>query len=75
MKSSFGRLCALFTFLFAAHTARAVQDVDFSSYNVPLYTQIVNRVRAKISARLVTVQARHETVVDRIAKIHARCDT
>src|SRR6266446_5490080 len=52
MKSSFGRLCALFTFLFAAHTAQAVQDVDFANYNVPLYTQIVNRARAKISARL-----------------------
>ena len=28
------------------------RDVDFSNYNVPLYTQIVNRIKAKISARL-----------------------
>jgi hypothetical protein len=28
------------------------RDVDFSNYDVPLYTQIVNRIKAKISARL-----------------------
>src|SRR6266446_10873268 len=28
------------------------QDVDFSNYDVPLYTQIVNRIKAKFSARL-----------------------
>src|ERR1700752_2620388 len=27
-------------------------DVDFSSYDVPLYDQIVNRIKAKVSARL-----------------------
>jgi hypothetical protein len=27
-------------------------DVDFSNYDVPLYTQIVNRIKAKVSARL-----------------------
>src|SRR6201993_2822197 len=27
-------------------------DVDFSNYDVPLYDQIVNRIKAKISARL-----------------------
>ncbi|HEY2712955.1 MAG TPA: hypothetical protein VGI60_10600 [Chthoniobacterales bacterium] len=33
--------------------ARLIQrDVDFSNYDVPLYTQIVNRVKAKVSARL-----------------------
>jgi hypothetical protein len=29
-------------------------DVDFSNYNVPLYDQIVNRIKAKVSARLGT---------------------
>ena len=28
------------------------RDVDFSNYDVPLYTQIVDRIKAKISARL-----------------------
>jgi len=28
------------------------RDVDFSNYDVPLYTQIVNRIKDKISARL-----------------------
>src|SRR5690348_8306076 len=27
-------------------------DVDFSNYDVPLYDQIVNRIKAKVSARL-----------------------
>ena len=27
-------------------------DVDFSNYDVPLYEQIVNRIKAKISNRL-----------------------
>jgi hypothetical protein len=27
-------------------------DVDFSNYDVPLYTQIVDRIKAKVSARL-----------------------
>ena len=53
MKLQFGRLFALFALLFAAHTAPAVpRAVDFSSYDVPLYTQIVNRIKAKVSARL-----------------------
>jgi hypothetical protein len=52
MKPSFGKICALFTFLFAANLAKAVQDVDFSQYDVPLYRQVINRARAKISARL-----------------------
>ena len=29
-------------------------DVDFSNYDVPLYDQIVNRIKAKVSARLGT---------------------
>jgi hypothetical protein len=28
------------------------RDVDFSSYDVPLYEQIVNRIKAKVAARL-----------------------
>src|SRR5258708_18308991 len=30
----------------------AQADVDFSTYDVPLYTQIVDRIKAKVSARL-----------------------
>ena len=53
MKTPFGRLFALLAFLFAAHIAQAVPgDVNFSSYDLPLYDQIVNRIKAKISARL-----------------------
>jgi len=53
MKLPFGRLFVLFALLFAAHTAPgAPRVVDFSSYDVPLYTQIVNRIKAKVSARL-----------------------
>ncbi len=33
--------------------ARLIQrDVDFSNYDLPLYTQIVNRIKAKVSVRL-----------------------
>jgi hypothetical protein len=53
MKTAFGRLFALLAFLFAANMAQAVPGaVDFSSYDVPLYEQIVNRIKAKVSARL-----------------------
>jgi hypothetical protein len=53
MRSPLGSLLALLVFLFSAQTAPAVQRVvDFSSYDLPLYTQIVNRIKAKISARL-----------------------
>src|SRR4029078_4643425 len=30
----------------------ASRTVDFSNYDVPLYTQVVNRIKAKVSARL-----------------------
>lgn len=50
MKTLFGRLVALLAFIFIAQTAPAA--VDFSGYDVPLYGQIVNRIKAKISARL-----------------------
>jgi hypothetical protein len=53
MKTPFGRLFALLAFLFAANIAQAVPgEVDFSSYDVPLYDQIVNRIKARVSARL-----------------------
>ena len=53
MKLQFGTWFALFALLFAAHTAPATpRAVDLSSYDVPLYTQIVNRIKAKVSARL-----------------------
>ena len=35
-----------------AHAGWLKPDVDFSNYDVPLYEQIVNRVKAKISNRL-----------------------
>ena len=28
------------------------EDVDFSNYNLPLFEQIVNRIKAKVGARL-----------------------
>jgi hypothetical protein len=53
MKITFGRLFALLAFLSAAPIAQAASgDVDFSSYDVPLYEQIVNRIKAKVLARL-----------------------
>jgi hypothetical protein len=53
MKTPSGRLLALFAFFFAANMAQAAPGaVDFSSYDVPLYEQIVNRIKAKVSARL-----------------------
>jgi hypothetical protein len=53
MRTPFGRLFALLGFLVALPIAPAVAgDVDFSSYDVPLYEQIVNRIKAKVSARL-----------------------
>jgi len=36
----------------AAPAALAPRSVDFSNYDLPLYVQIVNRAKAKISARL-----------------------
>jgi hypothetical protein len=34
------------------HAALLKGDVDFSNYDVPLYEQIVNRIKAKVAARL-----------------------
>ena len=48
-------LFVILAVLLAAHIAPAAfgrRDVDFSSYDVPLYAQIVNRIKARISTRL-----------------------
>jgi hypothetical protein len=53
MKPLIGRVFALPVLLLAMQTVPTVLGkVDFSNYDVPLYTQIVNRIKAKISARL-----------------------
>ena len=36
------------------------RDVDFSNYDVPLYAQIVNRIKAKVSARLGESRNTHD---------------
>src|SRR6516162_10022582 len=36
------------------------QDVDFSNYDVPLYTQIVDRIKAKIAPRLGKGPLKHD---------------
>ena len=38
--------------LLLPQTGWAQLEVDFSNYDVPLYAQIVNRIKAKVSARL-----------------------
>jgi hypothetical protein len=59
MKTPSGRHLALFAFFFAANVAQAAPGaVDFSSYDVPLYEQIVNRIKAKVSARWARPGAR-----------------
>jgi len=61
MKTPFARLFALLAFLSAAPIAQAAPgDVDFSSYDVPLYEQIVNRIKAKVSARLGEAESTHD---------------
>ncbi len=41
--------------------ARLIQrEVDFSNYDVPLYAQIVNRIKAKVSARLGESRNTHD---------------
>jgi hypothetical protein len=53
MKLQVGRLFALFALLFAALARRRPRGLSiFQSYDVPLYTQVVNRIKAKVSARL-----------------------
>src|SRR6202011_583159 len=49
-------LFRIFIFFFAvpivAQAGLFQRDVDFSNYDEPLYTQIVDRIKAKVSARL-----------------------
>ena len=42
----------LFTFPIVAQAGLLKRDVDFSDYDVPLYDQIVNRIKAKIAPQL-----------------------
>jgi hypothetical protein len=50
------RLVAMIALLFSpciqAHAGLFKPDVDYSNYDVPLYDQIVNRIKAKVAARL-----------------------
>jgi hypothetical protein len=45
-------LVLLFGLTVVAQAGLPERDVDFSNYDVPLYTQIVDRIKAKVSARL-----------------------
>ena len=51
----------LFSPCFQAHAGLFKPDVDYSHYDVPLWDQVVNRIKAKISARL----GEGENTVDR----------
>jgi len=45
--------CALlFSPCVPVHGILRKRDIDFSNYDVPLYEQIVNRIKAKVAARL-----------------------
>ncbi len=48
--------CALFLALLPAVQA----DVDFSSYNVPVFEQITNRIKAKVAAKLGDDKLKHD---------------
>ena len=43
-----------------AHAGLIQRDVDFSNYDVPLYTQIVDHIKAKISSRLGEGALKHD---------------
>jgi hypothetical protein len=45
-------LLTLLSLPLVAQGALAQRSVDFSQYDSPLYTQVVNRIRARVSARL-----------------------
>jgi hypothetical protein len=59
------RLVAMCALLFSpcvqAHAGLFKPDVDYSNYNVPLFDQVVNRIKAKVAARL----GEGENTVDR----------
>jgi hypothetical protein len=42
----------LFSPCVPVHAGLLKADVEFSNYDVPLYEQIVNRIKAKVAARL-----------------------
>ena len=52
----FASWVAMYALLFSpcvpAHGGLLKGDVDFSNYDVPLFEQIVNRIKAKVAARL-----------------------
>ena len=50
----------LFAFSLLTPTGFAQQNVDFSSYDLPLYTQIVNRIKANIAPRLSKEPLTHD---------------
>jgi hypothetical protein len=55
-------MCALlFSPCVQAHAGLFKPDVDYSNYNVPLFDQVVNRIKAKVAARL----GEGENTVDR----------
>ena len=49
---SFRPLVLLLGLPLASQAALVPRDVDFSNYDLPLYAQIIDRTKAKISARL-----------------------
>jgi len=52
MIMSFRSLVLLLSLPLASEAALVPRNVDFSNYDVPLYEQIIDRAKAKISARL-----------------------
>ena len=54
-------MCALlFSPCVPAHGGLLKGDVDFSNYNVPLFEQIVGRIKAKVAARLGEGQSKQD---------------
>jgi hypothetical protein len=49
---SFRTLVFLLALPIVAQAGAPLRDVDFSNYDVPLYTQITDHIKAKVSARL-----------------------
>jgi len=52
--------CRIFLLLLWFPLAAQAGDIDFSNYDVPLYTQIVDRIKAKIAPRLGDGPLTHE---------------
>jgi hypothetical protein len=51
---------AIFFLSFCALVARGSEKIDYSKYETPLYTQIVERITEKVSARLGNGPNRHD---------------